>query len=110
MTSRAMPISTSGKAAGAAYNSLSADQQAQGAAAKAVRLANTGVLFDDTETEPYKGTLPAFVISPSYKMGQNLAGRAARARGEPGPRSRSRDRSGSGIGKMGAAGQGLPAR
>lgn len=71
-----------GGAAGSAYNSLSAEQQAQVAAAKAVRQANIGVLFNDTEAESYKGTLPAFVFSPSYKVGENLSTYASWQYGE----------------------------
>ena len=71
-----------GGAAGSAYNSLTADQQAQVAAAKAVRQANIGVLFNDTEAESYKGTLPAFVLSPSYKVGENLTTYASWQYGE----------------------------
>jgi iron complex outermembrane recepter protein len=71
-----------GGAAGSAYNSLTADQQAQVAAAKAVRQANIGVLFDDTRAESYKGTLPAFVLSPSYKVNENLTTYASWQYGE----------------------------
>jgi len=71
-----------GGAAGSAYNSLSADQQAQVAAAKAVRQANIGVLFEDTQAESYKGTLPAFVLSPSYKVNENLTTYASWQYGE----------------------------
>lgn len=54
--------------AGAAYNSLSAAQKAQVAAAKTIRQANIGVLFNQTTAEPFKKTQPALVISPSYKI------------------------------------------
>ncbi|MBV1776858.1 TonB-dependent receptor [Burkholderiaceae bacterium DAT-1] len=54
--------------AGAAYNSLSAKQKAQVAAAKAIRAANIGVLFAPRQAETYEATLPSFELSPSYKL------------------------------------------
>jgi iron complex outermembrane receptor protein len=58
--------------AGAVYNSLSAAQKRQIADAKAIRVAQIGVLFNDTQAERFKGTLPAFVLSPSYKVNDKL--------------------------------------
>ena len=59
--------------AGAAYNSLSAAQKAQVAAAKALRQTQIGVLFNETQAEPFKGALPSFVFSPSYKVNDDLS-------------------------------------
>jgi outer membrane receptor protein involved in Fe transport len=63
-----------GAVPGAAYNSLSAVQKRQVADAKAIRLAQIGVIFKDTKAEPFKDTLPAFVVSPSYKFSKDLTG------------------------------------
>ncbi len=63
--------------AGAAYNSLSAAQKVQIADAKAIRAAQIGVVFNDTQAEAYKGTLPAFVLSPSYKFDANTTAYAS---------------------------------
>lgn len=60
-------------AAGATYDSLSDAQKAQIAAAKAIRLSQIGVLFNDTRAESFKGNLPAFVLSPSYKVSDQLS-------------------------------------
>lgn len=57
---------------GAAYQSLTSGQQAQVAAAKALRQSQIGVLFNTASADPYKAILPAFVISPSYKINDNL--------------------------------------
>lgn len=61
-----------GAAPGAAYNSLTAAQKQQVANAKAIRLTNLGPLFNPIEAEPFKATQPAFVISPTYKVNENL--------------------------------------
>jgi iron complex outermembrane receptor protein len=60
--------------AGAAYNSLTAAQQLQVADAKALRLTQAGVLFNQTVAQPYKGTLPTLAFSPSYKFNDNYTG------------------------------------
>jgi iron complex outermembrane receptor protein len=57
---------------GTAYNSLTAAQRAQVGAAKALRQSQIGVVFNEIETEPYEKTLPAFVISPTYKINENF--------------------------------------
>jgi outer membrane receptor protein involved in Fe transport len=67
---------------GAAYNSLTAAQKRQVADAKAIRAAQIGVLFNRTSAEPFKDTLPAFVISPSYKINDNLTAYASWQYGE----------------------------
>ena len=53
---------------GAAYGKLTAAQQSQVAAAKAIRLTQLGVLYGSIDAQPFKKTQPAFVISPSYKF------------------------------------------
>lgn len=53
---------------GAAYDSLSAGQQAQVAAAKGLRLAQLGTLYGTARAQPYKGTLPTSDVSLSYKF------------------------------------------
>ncbi len=57
---------------GSAYNSLTAAQKAQVGAAKALRQSQIGVVFNEFDVEPYEKTLPAFVISPTYKFNENL--------------------------------------
>ena len=59
---------------GAAYNSLSLAQKRQVADAKAIRLSQIGVVFNDTKAEPFKDTLPALVLSPTYKFNKDLTG------------------------------------
>lgn len=61
-----------GATPGAAYNSLTAAQKAQVGAAKALRQSQIGVVFNEFDVEPYEKTLPAFVISPTYKFNENL--------------------------------------
>ena len=56
---------------GAAYGALTAQQLAQVAAAKAIRLAQLGVVYGSTVAQPFKKTQPAFVVSPSYKINAN---------------------------------------
>jgi len=57
---------------GSAYTSLTAAQQRQVADAKAIRRTAIGVVFNDREAEPFKETQPAFVVSPSYKINDDL--------------------------------------
>ena len=59
---------------GVAYGKLTAAQLAQVAAAKAIRLAQLGVIYAPTNAEPFKKTQPAFVVSPSYKFSENETG------------------------------------
>ena len=59
---------------GAAYNSLTAPQKQQVADAKAIRLAQIGVVFPQTDAQPFKKTQPAFVLSPSYKFSDTETG------------------------------------
>ena len=56
----------------ATYATLTADQRSQVAAAKALRASTLGVLWDYSEPESFEDVLPAFVISPSYKINENL--------------------------------------
>lgn len=69
-------------APGTAYRSLTAAQQRQVADAKAIRAAQIGVIFNDTQAAAYKDTLPAFVFSPSYKFSKDLTGYASWQYGE----------------------------
>jgi len=57
---------------GAAYNNLTAAQKSQVAAAKAIRQSQIGVIFNPVQAEEFKGGLPSFVLSPSYKVNDNL--------------------------------------
>ncbi|MDO9596533.1 MAG: TonB-dependent receptor [Azoarcus sp.] len=57
---------------GAAYGSLTAAQRQQVADAKRIRASAIGVVFNKTEAEPFKEIQPAFVISPTYKVNENL--------------------------------------
>lgn len=61
-----------GATPGAAYNSLTSAQKAQVGAAKSLRQSQIGVVFDEFDVEPYEKTLPAFVLSPTYKFNENL--------------------------------------
>jgi outer membrane receptor protein involved in Fe transport len=56
------------------YNSLSSAQLAQVAAAKALRLANLGVLWQDVDAQPFRKTQPSFVLSPSYRFDERVTG------------------------------------
>jgi iron complex outermembrane recepter protein len=57
---------------GAAYGSLTAGQKLEIADAKAIRLAQIGILFGPTEAEPFKADQPSYVISPSLKITHDL--------------------------------------
>lgn len=54
------------------YAALSAAQKQQVADARAIRKSQLGVLFGQTQAEPFRKTQPAFVISPSYKASEQL--------------------------------------
>jgi outer membrane receptor protein involved in Fe transport len=56
----------------ATYAALSAAQQAQVAAAKSLRAAQIGVLFNQADATPFNAVEPSFVISPSYKVNEHL--------------------------------------
>jgi outer membrane receptor protein involved in Fe transport len=59
---------------GAAYNSLTANQKRQIAAAKAIRSSALGVIFNPTVAEPYRATQPTLTLSPSYKFTPDTTG------------------------------------
>ena len=56
------------------YAALSATQLAQVAAAKALRLTNLGVLWNDVDAAPFKKTQPSLVFSPSYRFNDQVTG------------------------------------
>ena len=56
----------------ATYAALSAAQQKQVAAAKAIRQTNVGVLFNPVVAQPYRANQPAFVVSPSLKLSPDV--------------------------------------
>jgi len=66
---------------GQAYNSLTAAQKRQVAAAKAVRAAQIGSLVSGVRAS-YKDTLATGLLSPSYKFSENLTGYASWQYGE----------------------------
>ncbi|HMW48573.1 MAG TPA: TonB-dependent receptor, partial [Cellvibrionaceae bacterium] len=57
---------------GEAYNSLTPDQKQQVAHAKTLRQGQIGVVFNSTELQPFKKTQPSFVLSPSYKISEDV--------------------------------------
>jgi outer membrane receptor protein involved in Fe transport len=59
--------------AGGAYNSLTAQQRVQVADAKAIRRSQIGVVFPTTTAEGFEATQPAFVVSPSWKINEQLS-------------------------------------
>jgi len=56
----------------ASYAALSPAQRQQVADAKAIRRSQAGVLFNQSEAQPYRATQPAYVFSPSYKVNPDL--------------------------------------
>jgi iron complex outermembrane recepter protein len=58
---------------GAAYDSLTADQRAQVAAARAIRRSQFGVIFDEASAESFRETQPAWVVSPSWKISDQVS-------------------------------------
>lgn len=69
-------------AAGSAYNSLTSAQKIQIAHAKAIRQAQIGVIFNETELEKFQETQPSWVLSPSYKINENITTYLALQHGE----------------------------
>lgn len=67
---------------GEAYNSLTANQKRQVANAKALRQAQIGVLFKETDLEKFEETQPSWVFSPSYKLNKNVTTYLALQHGE----------------------------
>jgi outer membrane receptor protein involved in Fe transport len=68
--------------AGAAYNSLTAQQRQQVAAAKAIRRSQFGVIFDEATAESFEETQPAWVVSPSWKISEQVSTYASWQHGE----------------------------
>lgn len=66
----------------ATYAALTTAQKAQVAAAKTIRAGQIGTVFDLTDAEPFKATQPSFVLSPTYKINDNLTAYAAWQYGE----------------------------
>ena len=69
-------------APGTAYGSLTTAQQIQVAHAKALRQAQIGVVFDETELEKFEETQPSWVLSPSYKINKDITAYLALQHGE----------------------------
>lgn len=67
---------------GQAYGNLTAAQQAQVAAAKTLRQAQIGTLFNTAQAQAFAKTLPAYVISPVYKINDDLSTYASLQHGE----------------------------
>lgn len=67
---------------GEAYNNLSAAQKRQVADAKAIRASAIGVVFNKTRAEPFRDIQPALVISPTYKINDNLTAYVSAQYGE----------------------------
>lgn len=53
------------------YSSLNSAQLKQVAAAKAIRATAIGVVWDQTEAQPFQAWQHSFVLSPSYKLSPN---------------------------------------
>ncbi|MDB5987738.1 MAG: TonB-dependent receptor, partial [Nevskia sp.] len=64
------------------YGSLTTNQQAQVGAAKTIRASQLGVLWNPTEGRDYLKVLPSYVVSPSYKINQELTAYASWRFGE----------------------------
>ncbi len=64
------------------YNALSAGQQKQVAAAKALRAGQIGVLFNPVQAQRFTKNQPAFVLSPSYKFTPDVTGYFSYQHGE----------------------------
>ena len=54
------------------YSDLSTTQLSQIAAAKAIRQSQIGVLWNETEAESFNEVQPTYVISPSYKINEQV--------------------------------------
>lgn len=57
----------------ARYADLSAAQLKQVAAAKAIRKSNLGVLWSDTQAQAFRKTQPSAVLSPSYRLNDDVS-------------------------------------
>jgi len=56
----------------ASYNDLSDEQFRQIAAAKAIRQSQIGVLWNEVEGETFKEVQPTYIISPSYRINEQV--------------------------------------
>lgn len=54
------------------YAALTLREKQQVAAARAIRAGQIGTVFNPTDAQPFKATQPAFVVSPSYKINDNV--------------------------------------
>ena len=66
----------------ATYAALTAPQQQQVAYAKAIRQGQIGVLFNPVSAQPYRANQPAFSVSPSWKINEDLTGYVSATHGE----------------------------
>jgi iron complex outermembrane recepter protein len=58
---------------GGAYGSLTVQQRQQVAAARAIRRSQFGVIFDEATAQGFEDTQPAWVVSPSWKINEQLS-------------------------------------
>jgi outer membrane receptor protein involved in Fe transport len=58
---------------GGAYDSLTVQQRQQVAAARAIRRSQFGVIFDEATAQGFEDTQPAFVVSPSWKISDDVS-------------------------------------
>lgn len=68
----------------ASYDALTAQQRAQVGAAKTIRRSQIGVVWDPVAGEPYKEVQPTWVISPRFRVNENLTTYASFRHGEKG--------------------------
>lgn len=68
----------------ATYGALTTGQRAQIGAAKGIRASQIGVVWNPTVAEPYKETQPTWVISPRFRVNENLTAYASYRHGEKG--------------------------
>jgi outer membrane receptor protein involved in Fe transport len=66
----------------ATYSALTAAQQKQVAAAKSIRQTNVGVLFNPVQAQAFRKNQPAFVLSPSLKLGPDVTSYVSFQHGE----------------------------
>jgi iron complex outermembrane receptor protein len=80
-----------GSVPGAAYASLTLAQQRQVADAKAIRQSRIGVVHQPVQAEPFKDTQPAFVVSPVFRLTDDINLYAAWQYGEKAGIAQTRD-------------------
>ena len=73
---------TAQKYFGVSYASLSSDQKKQIAAAKAIRSANIGVVYNLVQADTIHERQPTVLLSPSYKFNDNVTGYVSLQYGE----------------------------